>query len=97
MRQKIQAIQFKMQSVFSSHQAFVVLSLLLIIATLVIFRLTSLSNLEPSAEYIDDQTRTIQPVPFNEEAIKEIQALRNSNVSNPGTQIQEDRSNPFAE
>lgn len=97
MRQGIQKLQFKLQSIFSSHQAFVVLSLLLVIASIVIFRLISLSNLEPSAEYIDDQTRAIQPVPFNEEAIEEIKALRESNVSNPGTQIQEDRNNPFAE
>jgi hypothetical protein len=97
MKEKLKKIRFAVTDVFSKHEVFVVLAVLLAVAGLVVFRLSSLSSIEPDQAYIDDQTFSVKPVQFNEEAIEKIEALRDSNVKDLGTQVQEDRQNPFSE
>ena len=97
MKAKITKLYYKVKEIFKKHQAFVVVAIMLLITGFVIYRLFVLSNLEPSPDSIDDQTRSIQAIEFNEEAIEKIEELRDSNVKEPGTQVQEDRNNPFSE
>ncbi len=97
MKDKIKKISFKLSDIFSSHQAFVIVIIFLTIFAVVIYRLTILSNLQPDQTLIDDQTATLKSINFNQDAIDKIEELKDSNVKSPGTQVQKNRQNPFAE
>lgn len=97
MKISIQKLRTRLSYIFKQHQAFVVLVFLFVIAAWVILRLLSLSSLEPNQQYIDDQTRTFQTVEFDQKAVKEIEALQDSGVAVPGTQLPNNRQNPFNE
>ncbi len=97
MKDTFKKIQLKVSTLLVHHQTFVVVALLLALTTGVVFRLTNLSNMEPSQEVIDDQVRSVKSVIFNEDAVEKIEALRDSNVKKPGTQVQQNRDNPFRE
>ena len=97
MKEKLKTLRFKSSELINKHEVFVVLAILLFISAMVIFRLISMSNIEPDQGYIDDQTISIQPIKFDEDAIEKIEDLRDSNVKDLGTQIQNNRENPFSE
>lgn len=79
------------------HQAFLVLTCVLVILTFVILRINSLGNIAPDASYFERETSSLKPVQFNQEAITQIEALRDSNVSEPTVELPRDRNNPFTE
>ncbi len=97
MKDKFKKIRFKVSEIFSKHQAFVVMIVFLAIFATVIYRLTILSNIKADQTVIDDQTATLKTINFNQDAIDKIEQLKDSNVKTPGTQLQKDRQNPFAE
>ncbi len=83
--------------VFHTHEAFVVLTIVLIALIGVVARINHLSNLPADQLYFDQSSSEIKAVNFNEDAIKKIEQLRDSNVQDPGTQLPVDRNNPFNE
>lgn len=97
MKDRLKKLHLKVTSIFTHHQTFVVVSLLLLLVAGVMVRLGGLSNMEPTQEVIDDQSSSVKSVIFNEDAVEEIEALRDSNVKEPGTQVQQNRDNPFSE
>lgn len=97
MKEKFKNILYKFTSMFAKHLGFVVACIFLAVASMVVYRLFVLSTIEPNQDYISDQKLDIKTVKFDEDAIKKIEALRDSNVDNPGTNIQKNRQNPFAE
>lgn len=97
MKQKVQRTYTKIKNVLTKNQVFVVACVFLGITALVLYRLMVLSNITPDQAAIDDQKRAIKSVKFNQEAIDKIEALRDSNVKTPGTDLQKNRQNPFAE
>lgn len=97
MKKKFTKAYLKLQRVFAKRHGMIVLAIVLVVSSLVILRITALSNIEPDQELLDEQTGRVQSVIFNQDAIEKIEDLRDSNVKEPGTQIQKDRQNPFSE
>jgi len=96
MKKKFTNYYLKLQRVFERRHGMIVLAVVLFITILVVLRISALSNIEPDQEVLDE-SQSVQSVIFNQEAIDKIEALRESNVKEPGTQIQRDRQNPFSE
>ena len=78
-------------------QAFVVTTMVLFVLLLVFGRINMLNELPEDQAYLDTKMSTIKKVNFNEEAIKQIEKLKDSDVATPGTDIPVDRQNPFSE
>jgi hypothetical protein len=97
MKDKFNKIKFKLEKLLTSHQAFVVVCLFLTLFSVMVYRLTVLSNIQPDQAYIDEQKLSIKTFEFKQADIDKIKALRDSNVKDPGTDIQKNRQNPFAE
>ncbi len=97
MKAKVKGYLLKTKEVLTKNQAFVSACIFLGIAAFVLYRLMVLSNIGPDSAAILDQQRTIKTVQFNQQAIDQIEELRDSNVKTPGTDIQKNRQNPFAE
>ncbi len=97
MKQKLTAFLYKFKRFFKVHQAFVTIIGMLLVIIAVVIRLNMLGNMEPNQAYVDDETTKIKTVQFDQEALGEIQALRESHVTVPGTQLPEGRQNPFSE
>lgn len=97
MKQRIAKLQLKALAVLAHRQTFVAVVGLLILASVVIARLTVLSSYEPTEDLIDEKTQTTQLITFNKDAIEAMERLKSSNARAPGTQFQKDRNNPFSE
>lgn len=97
MKAKLQTLRIKLSTIFSKHLAFVVMCIFLLIASFVVYRLTVLSSMEPNPDVIADEKLKIKAVQFDQDSIKQIESLRESNVKTPGTDIQKNRQNPFKE
>jgi hypothetical protein len=89
--------KYRLTKVFRLHQSFVVLVAMLILLVAVVFRVNSLNDLPLDQEYLNTESSKVTTVRFDEKAIEEIKALRDSNVASPGTQLPTDRQNPFNE
>jgi hypothetical protein len=94
---KLAVFSHKFQRIFKLHQVFVVTLALLILLIAVVMRVSTLSNLGPDQNYLNQQASKVQVVNFKEDAIKEIESLRDSNVTVPATQLPSGRQNPFSE
>jgi len=69
----------------------------LLVLVFVVVRINTLNNLPIDEAYYNSQTSQLKSVNFNHEAITKIEQLRDSNVTEPGTSLPANRSNPFAE
>lgn len=97
MRQQLSLIRYKLAKAFHQHEAFVVIVAVLLVLTGLVLRINALSNVPMDEAYYNEQTSKLKTVNFNQAAIKEIEALRDSNVTDPGTELPSDRTNPFVE
>lgn len=97
MNQKLALYRYKTAKFLHLHQAFVILVTVLLLLVFVAFRINTLSNLPMDEAYYTKQTSQLKTVRFNQEAIKQIEELRDSNVTAPGTSLPKDRTNPFVE
>lgn len=97
MKEQLSSTRYKFAKLFKVHQTFVVLTAVLLLLIGVVLRINSLNNLPLDQNYLNAESSKIQSVNFNEEAIEQIKALNDSNVSDPGTQLPGGRQNPFNE
>ncbi len=97
MKHKLELLNFRIKKVFQSHQAFVVVMILLIVSLAVVLRIRQLDNKPADQAYIEENSLSLKSVNFNQKAIEQIETLRDSNVAAPGTQLPGNRQNPFSE
>lgn len=97
MKDQLLAYRYKLIKQLHAHQTFVVLLAALIVLLAVFLRISSLGSTPVDQEYLNQTINTLKPVSFNEEAVKQIEALKDSNVNDPGTQLPPNRQNPFNE
>lgn len=97
MKNKFAKYYYSFIKMFHTHEAFVALTLVLLALIGVVARINYLSNLPPDQTFLDLSSSQIKAINFNEDAIKKIEQLRDSNVEDPGTQLPVDRNNPFNE
>lgn len=97
MKSQISSLNYKLQKVFHEHQAFVVVTGVLLILAVVLLRINTLSNMPLDQSYLTNQSMNIKSVRFDQDAIDQIKALNESNVNDPGTQLPGNRQNPFNE
>lgn len=97
MNQQLARLKYKAVKLLHSHQAFVVITIVLVVLLLVFVRINSLNEMPVDQAYLDEKVSNIKTVNFDTEAIKEIEALNDSNVTAPGTDLPLDRNNPFNE
>lgn len=97
MKQQLTLLRYKFTKLFHQHEAFVVILAVLSVLIVLALRINSLSNIPMDQSYYDKKVSELKTVNFNNEAIKQIEALRDSNVTNPGTELPADRTNPFVE
>lgn len=97
MKNKLITKYYSVVKIFHTHEAFVVLTIVLVALIAVVVRINHLSNLPPDQAYFDKSSSEIKSVNFNEDAINKIEQLRDSNVQDPGTQLPVGRNNPFNE
>lgn len=90
-------LKFKLVKTLHTHQAFIVLIVVLLLLVFVIVRINTFNNITYNEAYYTQETASLKSVQFNQEAIEQIEALRDSNVNEPAVQLPGDRSNPFAE
>ena len=94
---KLQPYIYRLSKLFRVHQSFVILLLVLIVLVAVFYRVKYLNDLPVDQVYMTQETQKMKTIKFNEEAIEQIKALRDSNVATPGTDLPKNRQNPFAE
>jgi predicted RND superfamily exporter protein len=94
---KLEAYRYRLTKLFRVHQSFVILLLVLVVLVAVFYRVKSLNDLPVDQAYMTQEMQKLKAVKFNEEAIEQIKALRDSNVATPGTDLPKNRQNPFAE
>jgi len=94
---KLDVQRYRLAKIFRLHQAFVILILVLMVLVAVFYRVKSLNDLPVDKVYMNQEMQKIKTVKFNEEAIEQIKALRDSNVATPGTDLPKNRQNPFNE
>ena len=97
MEAKLVPLKYKASKLFRSHQAFVILLAMLLVLTFAVVRINTLSNLPIDQNYINQKKSEIKTVRFNEQAIDQIRQLNESNVQAPGTELPQNRQNPFNE
>ena len=97
MKHQFSALQYKSTKLLHSHQTFVVLVAVLIVLMMVFLRINTLSSIPLDQSYLNQETSKLKSVRFNEDAIEQIKTLNDSNVSDPGTQLPQNRQNPFNE
>jgi uncharacterized membrane protein (DUF106 family) len=97
MKQKILLIIRRVLKTLRVHRNFALLISVLVIALVVVIRIVILSNAGIDQEYLIENENKVQTVNFREDAIKEIESLRDSNVNVPGVQLPSGRQNPFSE
>lgn len=97
MKLKLTKANYKLQKLLHEHQAFVVLVVMLLVLMGVFLRINTLSNQPLDQAYLNQESSKLKSVRFNEDAIDQIKALRESNVIDPGTQLPSNRQNPFNE
>jgi hypothetical protein len=79
------------------HQVFVIVVAVLLVLLAVFIRINELGSMPLDQTYLQQEIDKIKPVKFNQEAIEQIKALNESNVSDPGTRLPANRQNPFNE
>ena len=94
---KLSALQYKIAKSLRGHEAFTISVLALLVLLLLTLRINSLNNLPMDQAYYDQKTSELKSVTFNQDAIEQIEALRDSNVADPGVQLPNGRDNPFVE
>lgn len=97
MPQELVRLRHKMLRLFRTHQTFVFVVTILLILIFTVVRINNLSNLPEDQQYLTQQSQGIKTVRFNQDAIEKIQSLNESNVKTPGTQLPQNRENPFSE
>ena len=97
MQQQLTRYKYRFTKILRSHQAFVVVVIVLLTLIAVFLRINTLGNLPSDEQYLTQKISEIKTVKFNREAIEQIKALNDSNVGAPGTQLPENRRNPFNE
>ncbi len=97
MKQKISKLIFRVKKVLHHHQGFVVSIMLLLVILATVLRIQFLNEMRPDQAYLDERADSVRSVNFNQKAIEQIEALRDSNVTAPGTQLPGNRDNPFSE
>lgn len=97
MKEKISSLKRQLTKLLHGHQAFVVIITVLLVLTAVFLRISSLSNAPIDQNYLNQEVEKVKPVQFNQDAIEEIEKLKDSNINDPGTQLPENRQNPFNE
>lgn len=94
---KLSALQYKVAKALRGHEAFIVSVVALLVLFLLTLRINSLNNLPMDQAYYDQKTSELKSVTFNQDAIDQIESLRDSNVADPGVQLPSGRDNPFVE
>ena|SRR5579862_8777851 len=84
----------KLYKKFGKHTAFGVVLLILLVYIFVVFRISQLSNAEPTAEQTSSTASLIPKI--NQNAINQIQSLEN-NSPQVHTLFEQARNNPFQE
>lgn len=84
----------KLYKKFGKHMVFAAVLLVLLVYIFVVFRISQLSNAEPTAEQTSDTASLIPKV--NQNAINQIQSLEN-NSPQVHTLFEQARNNPFQE
>jgi len=97
MGESIKRLKYDFLKIFREHQAFVVISAVLIILIAVFLRINALSNMPLDQRYLDTESSKIKTVRFNQEAIEQIKELNDSNVTTPKVTLPSNRQNPFNE
>lgn len=97
MKTKLTNLRYHGLRVLRNHQTFVVLAAVLLVATVVIVRISMLNSLSVDQDEIDNEAATLVPVRFDQTAIDKMQELQDSNVRVPGAQLPRNRQNPFSE
>ena len=97
MNQKLTHTKYKLTKFFHSHQAFVVIAVVLVILLSVFVRINTLNEIPVDQAYLDKEVSQIKTVNFDKSAIKEIEALSDSDITVPGTDLPANRKNPFSE
>lgn len=97
MKSKFTNFQHQLVKVLHNHQAFAVLTAVLFVLTAVFLRISALSNTPIDQSYLNQEIEKVKPVQFNQDAIDEIEKLKESNIADPGTQLPTNRQNPFNE
>lgn len=94
---KLAALQYKVSKALRGHEAFIVSVMALLILLLLTLRINTLNTMPMDQAYYEQKTSELKSVTFNQEAIEQIETLRDSNVSDPGAQLPSGRDNPFVE
>lgn len=94
---KLSALRYKLAKSLRGHEAFIVSVIALLILLLLTLRINSLNNIPMDQAYYDQKTSEVKGVTFNQEAIEQIETLRDSNVADPSAQLPDGRDNPFVE
>ncbi len=97
MKSQFTTLNYKLQKLLHEHQAFVVLVIALLVLMGVFLRINTLANQPLDQAYLTSESSKLKSVRFNEDAIRQIKALQESNVNDPGTQLPSNRQNPFNE
>ncbi|MBP9738557.1 hypothetical protein KBD20_02625 [Candidatus Saccharibacteria bacterium] len=97
MNQRVSMLRYKVAKLFHNHEAFVIATVVLMLLMGVIIRINSLSNLPVDEAYYKQKTAQLKSVTFDQDAIKKIEELRDSNVTAPGAELPANRNNPFTE
>lgn len=70
MKQKLATLKYNLIKFLRRHQAFVIASLILLVCAVVITRIAIFNTQPINQDRIDDATRTLQSVRFDQDAIK---------------------------
>ncbi len=97
MREKLNRLNYKFTKLLHLHQAFVVITVVLVILIAVFIRINTLNEMPVDQAFLDSEVSKIKTVNFDKTAIKEIEALSDSDVTVPGTDLPANRKNPFSE
>lgn len=97
MKTQFKRYRLKIAKMLRDHHIFVVLLIVLAVLLAVFIRINTLNSLPLDQARLNQESEKIKPVRFNEGAIEKIKALNESNVADPGTQLPDNRQNPFSE
>jgi len=94
--QNLKIIILRIAGLFKRYSVFIFTNVSILILTLLVFKIDTLANREPSSELVDEKSNKNQNFTIDSSIVKQLEQLKDANVDVKAI-FEQTRDNPFQE